>query len=75
MIDANEQALNNYLSEQSKQELVLERFEKEIADDVQEILEKINELQALAQDYEGYNFENDLNIILGDLIWKHLQVN
>ena len=75
MIDANEQALNNYLSEQSRQEKALERFEEKIADDVQEILEKINELQALAQDYEGYNFENDLNIILGDLIWKHLQVN
>lgn len=68
MIDANEYALNKHLEKQEKQELNLNAMLDEFDDELFKLGETINSLQAQAKDYNGYDFTEELNDALEDLI-------
>jgi hypothetical protein len=68
MIDANEKALKTYLDEQEKQEINLNAMLDEFDDELFKLGEIINDLQAQAKDYNGYDFTKELNDALEDLI-------
>ena len=78
---ANTEALNEHLAEQEKQESALVRFEKimdihldEISDEKDEtrFYAGITEIENLAEDFEGYNFTDELEeaieMKIGELI-------
>jgi len=69
MRDANTEALNRYLNEQSKVENSLDSLtddylEKEL-DNLREDIEKIINI---SKDYDGYDFSEDMKQIIRDMI-------
>ncbi len=69
MCDGNQYAIDKHLAEQERAEQNFEYMLKQMEKEIEEIGERINELQVEARDYNGYSFEEDLNEVLGDLIW------
>lgn len=60
MSDANIHALNAHMLKNEKVETALSYFLKEIDERVQQIEDIYFELRVLAQDYEGYDFSDEL---------------
>ncbi len=55
-MDANTQALNKHLNDQSEAELVQEHFESRIQDELDSIEKLIGSINRIAKGYEGYDF-------------------
>jgi hypothetical protein len=68
MIDGNEAALNTYMREQDKAEVNFNAFIDSADDKLCEIRDLIDELQKEARDYNGYDFKNELDEMVKDLV-------
>ena len=60
MIDGNLNALNKYEIEQDKQELACESMLVELGDTLKRIEELIEYCYTIAENYDGYDFTEDL---------------
>lgn len=61
-------ALNKHQEKLRKQEESFELFLKSIDDDLVVIQELINKVKKRALNYDGYDFLDDIKILIGDLI-------
>ena len=68
MIDGNTIAMNKYLENQEKQERSYELLLETIDDDLALLGKEIQRLQKIASSYDGYDFTDDLNEYIRDLI-------
>ena len=68
MIDGNTIAMNKYLDNQEKQERSLELLFDSIDDDLVLLSKEISRLQKIASSYDGYDFTDELNEYIKDLI-------
>ena len=64
-----EKALNRYQDKLKKQELSYDLFLTAIDDDLVEIQELINKVKKKADDFDGYDFTEEIKSLLEDLIW------
>ena len=65
---ATENALNKYQEKLKKQELSYDLFLTAIDDDLVEIQELIKKVKKKADDFDGYDFTEEVKEMLGDLI-------
>lgn len=68
MIDGNTIAMNKYLENQEKQERSFELLFDSIDDRLVLLSKEIQNLQKIASNYDGYDFTDDLNDYIRDLI-------
>lgn len=68
MIDGNTIAMDKYLEKQEKQEKSYELLFDSIDDDLALLGKEIQRLQKIASSYDGYDFTDDLNDYIRDLI-------
>lgn len=65
---ATENALNKYQEKLKKQEVNYDLFLTAIDDDLVEIQELIKKVKKKADDFNGYDFTEEVKELLGDLI-------
>lgn len=65
---ANTNALNKYQEKLAKQSKAHERFIDEIDDDLLELQEIVQKLKKKAENYDGYDFTEELKEIVNDSI-------
>lgn len=68
MEDAVTNAINKHQEKLRKQEISLELFKDSIDDELAEIMDIIKVLKRKARDFNGYDFSEDLDEILRELI-------
>ncbi len=68
MIDGNTIAMNKYLENQEKQEKSYELLLETIDDRLVLLSKEIQSLQKIASSYDGYDFTDELNDYIRDLI-------
>lgn len=68
MIDANTKALNKYQEKLAKQSKTYGRFIDEIDDDLLELQEIVQKLKKKAENYDGYDFTEELKELINDTI-------
>lgn len=68
MIDGNTIAMNKYLENQEKQERSFDLLFDSIDDDLVLLGKEIQRLQKIASSYDGYDFTDDLNEYIRDLL-------
>ena len=68
LICANEYALNKYLDKQAKYETTCELFNEAIQDALKEIESNIEFIQAMAEDFNGYNLSNYADECISEVI-------
>ena len=67
-MDANEQALNKYLAKQEQQEKFLSMFEDDIQVELETIRVTIKRIRNKSKDYYGFNFQEEAEEFIQDLI-------
>ena len=65
---STENALNKYLEKLKKQELSYDLFLTAIDDDLAEIQELINKVKKKADGFDGYDFTEEIENLLKDMI-------
>lgn len=68
MEDANTYFVNRMLREQEQQEVALDKFEQYIDEKILEIDEIIIQLKKISEDYQGYDFTEELDDMLKDIL-------
>ena len=68
MIDGNTIAMTKYLENQEKQERAFELLFDSIDDRLVLLSKEIQNLQKIASSYDGYDFTDELNEYIKDLI-------
>ena len=68
MIDGNTIAMNKYLENQEKQEKSYELLLETVDDRLVLLSKEIQSLQKIASSYDGYDFTDELNDCIRDLI-------
>ena len=73
MLDANTQALSQHLEKQDKQSKALETLLDSLQDKFEEIEKIKTECLQIANDYQGFNFSDDVIQEIRELVWwvKH----
>ena len=65
---ANTEALNNYHNELEKIEVSYNLFLDSIDDDLVELQDLISAIKSKAKDYDGYDFEEEVNDLVKDCL-------
>ena len=68
MIDGNTAALRQHEQQQDRQEMAYSSLMKAIEDNITEIQKLIDECYSMAEDYDGYDFTEDVRAELEVLL-------